>query len=414
MIKKTNNAVIIVAITTALALIGDSMLYIVLPIYFLDAGLTSLWQVGVILSINRFIRLPLHPFIGYFYHKVSLRSGLIIAVLLAVISTVGYGLAKGFVIWLILRCLWGIAWSLLKIGGMSTAVYYSTDQNRGQTIGLYNGFYRIGSLVGMLIGGIIVPFIGFSITAIIFGVISLLGIPLVWFTVARSINQEASEQKVRITAKPNFFSSLINKRTILIIVSGFIVSLLFQGIFVSVLSTALELNYGTIITIFSTTIAVTALAGIIQALRWMWEPFLARAIGAWTDGLTGRVTIYIFSLLFGAISFILLGLKMNIIVWSIVCIMVMLAATAVTTVNDALASDIAKSTSVISFITLYSIVLDLGSALGPIIALTIISVNYGIQILFFSSAIILIILVILWVFEYLHDKKIKGIKSNTQ
>lgn len=409
---KTNKVVIIVAITTALALIGDSMLYIVLPIYYLEAGLDSLWQVGIVLSINRFIRLPLHPFIGYFYHKVSLRSGMIIAVCLAVVSTVGYGLAKGFIIWLILRCLWGIAWSLLKIGGMSTTVYYSSDQNRGQMIGLYNGIFRIGSLVGMLLGGVIVPFIGFSQTSIIFGIISILGIPLVWMTVTSTINQDESEQKVSLTSKPRFFRSLLNKRTILIIVSGFLVALLFQGIFVSALSIALELNYGTLIIIFGSTITVTALAGFIQALRWMWEPFLARTIGAWTDQSSGRVPIYIFSLLFAAISFALLALKINIITWSFVCILVMLAATAVTTVNDALASDMAKSTSIISFVTLYSIVLDLGSALGPMVALTIISVKFGIPILFISSAAILIILAILWTSVYLQDKRLKTVLDN--
>ena len=36
-------------------------------------------------------------------------------------------------------------------------------------MGLYNGLYRIGSLVGMLLGGILADFMGFSATAALFG-----------------------------------------------------------------------------------------------------------------------------------------------------------------------------------------------------------------------------------------------------
>lgn len=39
--------VTVIAIVTALCLLGDSMLYIVLPIYWKEAGLTALWEVGL-------------------------------------------------------------------------------------------------------------------------------------------------------------------------------------------------------------------------------------------------------------------------------------------------------------------------------------------------------------------------------
>ena len=55
--------IIVFAVITALCLIGDSMLYIVLPVHAADLGL-SLWEVGVILAVNRIVRLPLNPCIG--------------------------------------------------------------------------------------------------------------------------------------------------------------------------------------------------------------------------------------------------------------------------------------------------------------------------------------------------------------
>ena len=75
--------IVIIALLTAVCLVGDSMLYVVLPTHLEEAGLTSLWQVGILLSINRLIRLPLNPLIGWLYTKISARTGVLIAVILA-------------------------------------------------------------------------------------------------------------------------------------------------------------------------------------------------------------------------------------------------------------------------------------------------------------------------------------------
>ncbi|WP_394578915.1 MFS transporter [Cytobacillus firmus] len=92
----SSQPIIIVAFVTALSLLGDSMLYIALPIYWGTAGLESIWQVGVLLSINRFIRLPFNPIAGWIYKHLSLKAGLIIAVLLGGFTTIGYGVFEGF------------------------------------------------------------------------------------------------------------------------------------------------------------------------------------------------------------------------------------------------------------------------------------------------------------------------------
>ncbi|MEI4896867.1 hypothetical protein Q8G71_36895, partial [Klebsiella pneumoniae] len=72
------------------------MLYIALPIFWREAGLDSLWQVGFLLSINRFIRLPANPLVGRLYQKVSLRAGLIIAIMIGSLTTIGYGVVTSF------------------------------------------------------------------------------------------------------------------------------------------------------------------------------------------------------------------------------------------------------------------------------------------------------------------------------
>jgi hypothetical protein len=116
-VRKVNT----VALITAACLLGDSMLYVVLPTHWEEFGLTSLWQVGILLSVNRFVRLPLSPVIGWLYRSMSKRSGILLAVTLAVLTTAGYGFAEG--LWpLLLRSLWGVAWTFLRASQGEAAV----------------------------------------------------------------------------------------------------------------------------------------------------------------------------------------------------------------------------------------------------------------------------------------------------
>ncbi len=88
--------VVVVAAVTAVCLLGDSLLYVVLPLSMNEFGLDNWWEVGVLLSINRLIRIPLHPVIGWFYKTNSIFTGLLIALVLTGFSTFSYGAFEGF------------------------------------------------------------------------------------------------------------------------------------------------------------------------------------------------------------------------------------------------------------------------------------------------------------------------------
>jgi MFS family permease len=217
-----------VAIVTDLSLLGDSMLYIVLPIYWEEVGLDSIWQVGILLSINRFIRLPFNPIVGWIYKRISLRTGLVIAVVPGSITTLGYGFFKGFVAWIILRGLWGIAWSFFRIGGLSSVAYYADANHRGEAMGLYNGLYRLGSLFGMLLGGIFVMIIGLEAVSIIFGCFSILGLPLIIRSFGTGLSAQA--EKVATTIQESLPTPSMLKHKVIIIMNGFFIAMLFQGV----------------------------------------------------------------------------------------------------------------------------------------------------------------------------------------
>ncbi|MFC4619358.1 MFS transporter [Camelliibacillus cellulosilyticus] len=392
---KKQRTIVIIALVTALGLAGDSMLYIALPIYWREAGLTAIWQVGVLLSINRFIRLPINPFVGWLYRKVSLRTGLFLAAILGMITTAGYGMAKGFFLWLLLRCLWGLAWSLFRIGGLQAVVQYAGTHNRGQMMGTYNGLHRLGSLFGMLIGGIFVPIIGLKSVSLIFGAISLLGLPLLFQSLApRSALGNDANRPSGATAMA---WRLYIKNGWFMIVSGFFINMLFTGVLTSTLSVAVEIQNIKTLSLFGLAISITALSGLLQAARWTWEPFLARGIGSWSDGPRGRGPILIGSLIVAAISFGFVSMTLPIYAWMAVVLIVMLSATALTTLTDSLAADAAKAINSVSFLAIYTIAQDLGAALGPAIGYIFLPLTYGLQFIYWGGALLFLVIAALWV-----------------
>ena len=395
---------IIVALATAISLLGDSMLYIALPLYWKEAGLDSIWQVGVLLSINRFIRLPFNPLVGWLYNKISLKTGLVIAIILGSITTLGYGLLSGFIAWIILRSLWGIAWSFFRIGGLSIVAFDTNKDNRGKSIGLYNGLYRLGSLVGMLVGGLLVPIIGLSAVSIIFGCLTLFGLPLILMYVNTNPSMANEQDNKAVIVKERFINRLKQGRG-MIIFTGFCITLLIQGVFISTLSSLIEHNHGENVVLFGSVMSVTFLTGIILSIRWIWEPFLGARFGIWSDGAKGRVPLLVLSLIFGGLTFGIISNELSLAGMIFFTFLVMVASTSLTTIVDAIALDVSKNTNVVSFLTTYTVAQDLGASIGPFISFMIFGLANGFTYVYWGGASLFLILAILWSFSYRKERR---------
>lgn len=402
-----SSEIVIVALITAISLFGDSMLYIVLPLYWKEVGLDSIWQVGVLLSINRFIRLPFNPIVGWIYNKISLKTGLVIAIILGSITTLGYGLLNGFIAWIILRGVWGIAWSFFRIGGLSIVAFNTEESNRGKSIGLYNGLYRLGSLVGMLAGGLLVPILGLSTVSIIFGCLTLLALPIIFMYVKTTpLKDHEQNNKDKVVFKDNLILNSLKQGRGRIVFTGFCITLLFQGIFMSTLSSVIEHNHGENVTLFGTVISATFLTGIILSIQWIWGPFLGVRFGTWSDGIKGRVPVLIMSLIFASLTFGMISNAVPILVLILFTFLVMIAATSLTTIVDAIALDISKNSNVVSFLTTYSIAQDLGASIGPFISFLFIGLEFGFSFIYWGGAILFLLLALLWSTSYKRESKL--------
>lgn len=364
LLNKKTRPIIIIALITAACLIGDSMLYVVLPTHWQEMGLSSLWQIGIILSVNRLVRLPLNPIVSYLYQKISARSGILIAITLAVCTTASYGIVSNFLIFILLRCIWGFAWTFLRLGAYFTIIDYSTDQNRGRCMGLYNGLYRLGSLFGMLLGGLAADILGVKITSFIFALCSLICIPAVFIYIKDSKKGMVAEQ----AQKEHHFSFLQNMDILPILFVGMFIAMIYQGMFTSTISYLIEVHNTSFVSFGKLFLGAASLGGILQAIRWGWEPWLAPLFGSLTDGKHNRYSILVISTAVAAISFSIISFDMPLMLWLILILILQMTATSLTTIADTLAADIATNSAKVKIMTLYSLLIDLGAALGPMIA----------------------------------------------
>ncbi|MED1799472.1 MFS transporter [Brevibacillus porteri] len=388
--------VVAVALVTALCMIGDSMLYVVLPLFWKEAGLTSLWEVGVLLAVNRFIRVPLGPLVGKWYERSGGRTGLILAVGLAFLTTLSYSL-EGFWLWLVMRCLWGVAWTFLRLGAYSLIVTVSEGHNRGQLMGLYNGLYRLGSLGGMLVGAILASWYGLSVASIALAVPSLFAAILVFRYIRPSFSsQDQTGVNRMVTGKRMWNQGAV----LMTMITALLVTMVYQGIFTSTLSRVVEVRDPFIVA-GGVVLGAAVIASLVQGIRWGWEPWAAPLVGTLSDK-HGRTKMFIVTLLVASFLFAALQGTTRLqgtnalLIWFAILFGIQLTATIITTVLDTIAADVAaRQANSHAWMTQYSVVSDLGAALGPLLAFWL-DEHVGLSVMYIGIAIVLFMLALAW------------------
>ncbi|MGN8648053.1 MFS transporter [Gracilibacillus sp. HCP3S3_G5_1] len=391
--------VIGIAVITAAALLGDSMLIIALPVFWQDFGLTSLWQIGILLSINRFVRLPINPLVGMFYQRFELRTGVLIALLIAIGTTASYGIFKEFWVLFLMRLFWGIAWSLLRLGGFLTVVEVTTEHNRGNLVGLYNGLWGIGGLVGMLGGGILVDQTSIMFVTSLFAALGLLVLPAVFFLIP--LSKTKHQEKVEDYSHKKWLTLSVG----FILITSLMVGFIIFGLFASTLSTSIETKYFNNWSVAQFTIGSATIAGIIQALRWGWDPFLAPKIGKMIDSSRKPNIFIIIPLIIGSLLLYGLGQVRSIIPLLVLLLLFQLISTIIVTTTDTIAVQAASKTNKVKVMTAHTIVVDVGAALGPLLAFLLMSV-YNLAVVYYLSGLLFALLGVSWITLILMKKKI--------
>ena len=154
--------VFIVSGAVAFAIMGDSLLYAILPLAAGDLALSP-GQVGLLLSANRLIRLFSNTWLSALFARFGPYRTFVISAILGVLTTAAYGLGWGFVVLLAARIAWGISWSGLRQGTFQS-IWAGAGSDAGRLMGFSWGIVRGGSAISAVLGGFLFDYFGFQVS----------------------------------------------------------------------------------------------------------------------------------------------------------------------------------------------------------------------------------------------------------
>ena len=192
------NAVVGSSAILSLALLGDALIYAVLPVYAESFGLTLPW-VGVMLSANRFVRVFAYGLIARMTYAIGVRRMCVWAAVIATLSTALYGIGQGPVVILIARILWGLTYAALIL---VTLVYSVESRSQvGVRVGVGRAIQRLGPILALFIGAWLVGLVGPNDTFLILAVPTALAIPIA-MTLPKHHTSETRDKKPASLARP--------------------------------------------------------------------------------------------------------------------------------------------------------------------------------------------------------------------
>ena len=284
--KLASRPTVLIGLATAFSLLGDQMLYSVLPTYFTSIGLVP-YQVGVILSANRFIRLITNHLAEQLCRRVRLGALTVLAFGVGALVTYAYAVVTHFGLLVVARLTWGLCWSFIRQIGLMTVVESNPDHRLGRSMGFYSGISRTGSLAGNLLGAVGHDLLGYTTTLIGFSCVSVLAIPLGLF------GREGL--KHRTEAEPDCEGDVVRSGGLLF--CGFAVGCVGSGLVMSTLGLVLKQMVGEDVGLLGMTIGVASLNGLFLSARWIADFFGAPVLGHVGDRLgRKRATTMLFAI----------------------------------------------------------------------------------------------------------------------
>lgn len=380
--------VLIVGGTIGLAIVGDSFLYGTLPLEAKNLGL-ALPLVGILLSINRIIRLLSNTWASSVFEKLGPRRPFVFATILALFTTAAYGAGWGFIVFLLARMGWGIAWSALRQGGYQ-AVWTGGDKAKGRLMGMLWGVIRLGSAFSVLFGGYLRDRFGYRTGVAGIAALTALAVPVAW-----SIRWPAEPRqapRAQGSIREGWREALKTPPGRRLLLAGFVHSA-FEGALISTTSLFLADRLGGDVLFPSLGARIGTLAGSLLALRWISDMLFGPAIGAISDRIGQTSTLVVLAAVLLVTMLGVVGLNGMPL---ILCLCVLFISSAGLMITLApLASGVAlRAERPHLYVGVYATAHDAGGAIGPLLAYFATGV-IGLSGQYLLAAVVLI-LAILW------------------
>jgi len=358
----------------ALSLTGDSTMYAVLASQIDVVGI-GLGVVGVLLGANRMIRIPGNLLAGSFYDRAGRRPLFLAGLSLGILSTLSYGLVRGFWPLLLGRLLWGVAWSLINVGGYTMILDLSTDADRGRMTGFYQMAFMAGLTISPILGGTLTDALGFRQAVRICALVSGAGLAVAVVALPETRPSGVPRHHptwgiadrqwlVEWAGKLRAMDRRILAASYIYLVTLFVNS----GVLMSTVGLYLGQRWGTEITFGPAVIGVASLAGVMLGMRAVLGILAGPAAGMLSDRIGNRWPVVRGGIWLGGSGFLILAFLGVVGAVPVGVAGVSLGAGALATVLAALVGDMAEEGRRGMTMGGLATAGDIGSALGPPLA----------------------------------------------
>jgi MFS family permease len=331
----------------------------------------SPFVVGLILSVNRFTRLLMNTPAGQILDRVGTRRPMIVGFVVQGLVPFGYVLGLhadrlpvgSATVFLVSRGLWGVGSAFVFVGAFSTITHVTTSENRGKWIGYMRGGQSLGFPTGLVVGGLLTDAYGYDVAFTVAGVAALLA-AVVAFLVLPDVSPDVGASPLRelpaiVRADP---------RIAAVGTVNFVVRFLFAGILLSTV-----VLYADEVDITIGLLSSTGVSGVVMAISVLGASVTTVLVGRYSDRVANRALVTIPALAVLAAGFVLLVAVPTL---PGVVVAVALIGIGVGGSNPPLMAylgDISPSDDVGKLGGVYNVFGDLGSTLGPLVALPLVA-----------------------------------------
>jgi MFS family permease len=350
--------------------VGGGVAFPTLPALGPVLGISPL-LVGVILSVNRFTRLVTNTPAGQILDRMGTRRPMIAGFVLQGLAPFGYvlGLHAALVplssatVFVLARALWGFGSAFVFVGAFSTVTHVTTAENRGRWVGYMRGGQSLGFPTGLVVGGLLTDAYGYDVAFAVAGASGLLA-AAVAVAVLPDVTPDVEPSTIR--ELPGIVGR--DPRIAVVGTVNFVVRFLFAGVLLSTV-----VRYAQTFDISIGLLSATGVSGVIMAVSVVGSSVATVAVGRFSDRLSNRALVTLPAAVVMAGGFALLAVDPSLGTVVAGVALVGLGVGGVTPPLLAYLGDISPNDDVGKLGGVYNVFGDLGSTLGPLVALPLVA-----------------------------------------
>jgi MFS family permease len=345
-------------------------------------------MLGIILSANRFSRLPMNAPAGTIVDSIGARRPMIAGLFVQGLAPFGYVLglhvpAGTFVVapgigavsnaaavFLVARMAWGVGSAFVFIGAFTTVTSVTTEGNRGRWLGYMRGGQSLGFPTGLVVGGVVSDLVSFEAAFLLAGVLAGFA-GFVGYRVLPDVRPE-TDGRTRLRDIPGMVRR--EPRVLPIGVGNATLRFVFGGVLLATVAKYAEATGATI-----SVLEATGISGVVLAVGVLSASGATLVAGRVSDGLSNRAL-----LLFPTFGAIAVGLTVLAFLPTLGGMFLGTALVGAGTGGSgptllAILGDITPGDEVGRMGGVYNVLGDVGLTLGPLAAVPMVDVWFGFE-----------------------------------